>query len=94
MDARDICRRLNCSPFTLSEWVNRGCPIERRPPFAGFDTDRVRKWLEENGIRDWPRESDYDLDDPIRVILRALERKEVTPWDAEMAMMNLGYAWG
>ena len=94
MDARDICRRLNCSPFTLSEWVDKGCPIDRQPPFAHFDPDRVRKWLEENNIHEWPKESDRDLDEPVRVILNALERREVTPWQAENVMTNLGHVWG
>ena len=95
MDARDICRRLNCSPITLSGWLDRGCPVHRHPPFAGLDPDGVRKWLEENGIRDWPRESDRNADEPIRVILNALERKEVTPWEAERVITNLGSGvWG
>jgi hypothetical protein len=91
MDARDICRRLNCSPITLSEWVNKGCPVERRPPYVHYEIEQVKKWLAEKGINDWPRESDEDLDLPIRVVLRALSRKEITPWDAEMVNTNLGF---
>jgi hypothetical protein len=93
MDARDICRRLNCSPFALSEWIDMGCPVERHPPFAHYDPERVRTWLKDSNIRDWPKESDHDLDDPIRVILKALERRDVTPWEAEKVMTNLGYSW-
>ena len=46
MDARDICRKLNCSPVLLSEWVERGCPIDRYPPYAGFETDKVKQWAQ------------------------------------------------
>jgi phage terminase Nu1 subunit (DNA packaging protein) len=95
MDARDICRKLNCSPVLLSEWVERGCPIDRYPPYAGFETDKVKQWLAENGITDLPKENDQDLDVPIRVILKALQRKEITPWQAEKVIMNLGSGnWG
>ena len=95
MDARDICRRLNCSPMTLSEWVERGCPVHRHPPFASYDTARVKNWLAENGVSDWPKESDRDLDEPIRVILNALACRTITPWEAEKVIMNLGSGdWG
>lgn len=95
MDARDICRRLNCSPVTLSEWVNHGCPVHRNPPFAHFNPDEVRQWLAENNIADWPKETDRDLDVPIRAILKAVEHKEITPWKAEQVMTNLGSdVWG
>ncbi len=90
MDARDICRRLNCSPITLSEWLDRGCPVERQPPYAHYEPSRVKEWLAQNGITDWPRESDDDVDKPLIPILRALERKEITPWQAEKVIMNLG----
>jgi phage terminase Nu1 subunit (DNA packaging protein) len=95
MDARDICRRLNCSPMTLSRWVEQGCPVRREPPFAHYVTEEVRQWLADNGITDWPKESDYDLDVPIRSILQALARKEITPWEAEKVKFNLGECgWG
>ncbi len=95
MDARDICRRLNCSPITLSEWLDKGCPVDRDPPHANYDANRVKGWLAENGIRDWPKESDRDLDVPIRVLLKALQRKEITPWQAERVIVNLGSGeWG
>ena len=95
MDARDICRRLNCSPITLSEWLDKGCPVDRDPPYAKYDPSGVKEWLTENGISDWPKESDRDLDAPIRVILKALQRKEVTPWQAERVIVNLGAGdWG
>jgi len=95
MDARDICRRLNCSPMTLSQWVDKGCPVHRRPPFAHYVPDEVRQWLANNGVTDWPRESDYDLDLPLRCVVKALQRRELTPWDAEKVMTNLGSGvWG
>jgi phage terminase Nu1 subunit (DNA packaging protein) len=96
MDARDICRRLNCSPVTLSQWVDRGCPVHRqRPPFAGFVTEEVKQWLADNGITDWPKESDYDLDVPIRALLKALHRKDIAPWEVEKIILNLGSGvWG
>lgn len=95
MDARDVCRRLNCSSVTLSEWVDKGCPVDRHPPFASYDVDRVKKWLAENGICDWPKENDRDLDDRVRVILKALQSKAITPWQAEKVILNLGSGdWG
>jgi len=90
MDARDICRRLNCSPVALAAWVERGCPIHRQPPSAYFEVNEVRAWLEEHGIRDWPKESDYDLDIPMRSLLKALARKDLTPWEAEKVLFLLG----
>ncbi len=92
MEARDICRRLNCSPVTLSGWVDRGCPVRRDPPSAQFSMDAVKQWLDANGVAEWPRESDYDLDVPIRSILKALQRKDLTPWEAEKVVANLGLA--
>jgi len=95
MDARDICRRISCSPMTLSQWVDRGCPVNRRPPFAYYVPDEVRQWLANNGITDWPKESDHDLDMPLRALLRALQRRELTPWEAEKVITNLGSGvWG
>jgi len=95
MDARDICRRLNCSPMTLSQWVDNGCPLHRHPPFAGYFTEEVKHWLADNGMNDWPKESDYDLDVPIRSLLKALARKQITPWEAEKIILNLGSGvWG
>ncbi|MHB9105852.1 MAG: hypothetical protein ACYDCO_02240 [Armatimonadota bacterium] len=90
MDARDVCRRLNCSPVTLSEWLDRGCPVRRDPPWANYDINAVRRWLEDNGIRDWPRESDHVLDVPVRALFNALARQEITPWEAEKITLNLG----
>jgi len=90
MDARDVCRRLNCSPITLSEWLDRGCPVRRDPPWAYYDIKAVRQWLEDNGIRDWPKDSDHDLDVPVRVLFNALARREITPWEAEKITLNLG----
>jgi len=90
MDARDVCRRLNCSPITLSEWLDRGCPVKRNLPWAYYDIKAVRKWLEDNGIHDWSKESDHDLDAPVRVLFKHLARREITPWEAEKITLNLG----
>jgi RNA polymerase sigma-70 factor (ECF subfamily) len=89
-DSRDICRRLRCSPLKLSEWVESGCPTLRCWPFVRFDLDRVRQWLKDNGIDDWPQETDDDLDYPIRMIFRSLYRRELTPEDAERVIESLG----
>lgn len=95
MDARDIVRRLGCSPQTLHTWVEKGCPILRCWPFARFDLDRVKQWLADNGIEEWPKESPRDLDRPIRVIFKALHRRELTPEEAEKVITNLGWGdWG
>ncbi|HUT75038.1 MAG TPA: RNA polymerase sigma factor [Armatimonadota bacterium] len=95
MDARDICRRLRCSPVTLLEWVQSGLPILRCWPFARFDLDRVRQWLKDKRITDWPKETDYDLDMPIRVIFKALHRRDLTPEQAEEVITDLGWGvWG
>jgi len=89
-DARDICRRLGCSPMKLSEWVDNGCPVLRCWPFARYDLDRVKRWLKDSGLDDWPREDDRDLDRPVRVIFRSLYRQELTPDQAEQVIENLG----
>lgn len=95
MDARDMCRRLNCTPMTLSDWVDKGCPVVRHPPWAEFQPDEVRDWLAANGVTEWPEASDADADWPIRVILKAVQRRELTPWQAEKVMLNLGSGdWG
>ena len=95
LDARDVCRRLRCSPQTLSDWVKKGCPILRCWPFARFDLDRVKRWLDDSGIKEWPTESDRDLDRPIRVIFKALHRQELRPEEAETIVTDLGYGvWG
>jgi RNA polymerase sigma-70 factor (ECF subfamily) len=95
VDARDIGRRLGCSPQMLHEWVEKGCPILRCWPFARFDLDRVKQWLADNGIEEWPKESARDLDRPIRVIFKALYRRELTPEEAEGVITNLGWGdWG
>ncbi len=95
MDSRDIGNRLGCSPQTLSDWVNKGCPILRCWPFARFDLDKVKEWLKINNISDWPRESARDLDRPIRLIFKALHRGDLTPEQAEEVIDNLGWGvWG
>jgi RNA polymerase sigma-70 factor (ECF subfamily) len=94
-DSRDVCRRLNCSPQTLSKWVEEGCPVLRCWPFARFDFDRVNQWLRHNEIEEWPKESDHDLDRPIRVIFKALHSRELNPEEAESIITNLGWGdWG
>ncbi len=94
-DARDVCRRLHCSPQTLAKWVDDGCPILRCWPFARFDFDRVNQWIQDKGIRDWPKETDDDLDRPIRVIFKAIEQGELTAEKAEEIITNLGWGnWG
>jgi len=95
IDARDICRRLQCSPIALFDWVQQGCPVLRCWPFARYDLDRVKQWLRDNDINDWPRESDHDTDRPLRIIFRALHRQEVTPEKAEEVITELGWGdWG
>ncbi len=95
MDARDIGKRLGCSPQILSDWVAKGCPILRCWPFARFDLDKVKEWLKVNNISDWPGESTRDLDRPIRLIFKALHRGDLTPEQAEEVINNLGWGvWG
>jgi len=95
MDARDICRRLACSPLMLHQWVRQGCPILRCWPFARYDLDRVKQWVTDNGITDWPREDAHDLDRPIRMIFKALHRREISPEQAEKIITDLGWGdWG
>jgi RNA polymerase sigma-70 factor (ECF subfamily) len=95
MDARDIGNRLKCSPMQLSEWVDAGCPILRCWPFARFDLDRVKQWLEDQGIRDWRECSPRERDRPIRVIFKAIEQGELTAEKAEEVITNLGWGnWG
>jgi len=89
VDARDTCRRFRCSPQTLLAWVEQGCPILRCWPFARFDLDRVRQWLADRKIADWPKESDHDLERPIRVIFKALHQREITPKLAEQIITDL-----
>lgn len=91
MNVRETCRMLNCSPLLFAAWVEQGCPVgERRNGFADYDVDRVRAWLQEKGITDWPRENDHDLETPIRYLLWALERREITPWEAEKVLFVIG----
>jgi len=95
MDARDISRRLKCSPMQLLEWVDAGCPILRCWPFANFDLDRVKQWMEDQKVRDWRRYSPRELDRPIRVIFKAIEQGELTAEKAEEVITNLGWGvWG
>jgi len=89
MDSRDICRRLRCSPRTLWEWVQQGCPALRCWPHVRFDLDLVKKWLADQGITDWPKESDYDLDVTSRVLWKALYRQEITPEEVERITLDL-----
>jgi len=79
LDARDVCRRLHCSPLVLHQWVQRGLPALRCWPFVRFDWDRVRQWLKETAVNDWSKESDHDLDRPIRVILKAVYERKLAP---------------
>ena len=95
MDARDISRRLKCSPMQLLEWVEAGCPILRCWPFANFDLDRVKQWMEAQKVPDWRRYSPRELDRPIRVIFKAIEQGELTAEKAEEVITNLGWGvWG
>ncbi len=92
LDARDVCRRLRCSPQVLADWVERGCPALRCWPFVRFDWERVKQWLKDNEIEGWPRESDDDVDRPIRLLLRAVERGELTAKKAEGVLEGLELA--
>jgi hypothetical protein len=82
LDARDICRRLRCSPLALRQWVQRGCPAIRCWPFVRFDLDRVKQWLKDNQVSGWPEEDDADTDRPVRLVLRAVHQHELTPEEA------------
>jgi RNA polymerase sigma-70 factor (ECF subfamily) len=92
LDARDVWRRLRCSPQVLAEWVERGCPALRCWPFVRFDWERVKQWLRENRIDEWPRESDDDVDRPMRLLLKAVERGELTAKKAEGILEGLELA--
>jgi DNA-directed RNA polymerase specialized sigma24 family protein len=92
IDARELCQRLRVSPITLHEWLKRGCPILRCWPFARFDADRVKNWLAENSVNDWPRENHYELERPIRVLFREVYEGRMTAMKAEEVMRELG--WG
>jgi phage terminase Nu1 subunit (DNA packaging protein) len=85
-DSRDVCRRLACSPQMLRDWVRRGMPALRCWPFVRFDWDRVKQWLADSGIQNWPKESSHDTDRPIRLLFKALHRGELTPQQAEEIM--------
>jgi hypothetical protein len=89
LDARDICRRLQCTLLQVYEWVQQGCPTLRCYPLVRFDPDRVRKWLAESNIPEWPRADDRDTDVPMRVIFRELHRGAITPEYAEEVMRVL-----
>lgn len=91
IDTRGLCQRLCCSPLLLHEWVSKGCPILRCWPFARFDVERVMQWLSSNGISDWSQESVYDLERPIRVVLRAVYDGELPAEQAQQIMADLGY---
>ena len=91
VDARALCQMLRVSPFVLYEWVSSGCPILRCWPFARFDVERVRKWLTENAIGEWPAEDDYALERPIRVIFREVYDGRLSPEQAQEVMRCLGY---
>lgn len=94
LDARVLCQRLQCSPVTLHQWVSDGCPILRCWPWARFDLDRVRQWLAERGISEWPKENSYLLERPIRIIFREGYAGSLSADEAEMIMLDLGaFVW-
>lgn len=95
IDLRELCRRLKVSPLAVYEWVGNGCPILRCWPFARFDFDRVKAWLTEQDIHDWPLESEYELERPIRVLYREVYNGRLSPEGAEEVMDRLGFGvWG
>jgi hypothetical protein len=83
-------RRLHCSPQTLYGWIKQGMPVLRCWPFVRFDWNLIDKWLQANAIADWPKESDHDLDRPVRLILKAVEKGGVTARQAEEILDALG----
>jgi RNA polymerase sigma-70 factor (ECF subfamily) len=83
LDARDLCRRFHCSPLMLHDWVARGLPVLRCWPFVRFDWDRAKQWLKDNRITRWAKESDHDVDRPLRLIFQALARGQLTASQAE-----------
>ncbi|MHB0937214.1 MAG: RNA polymerase sigma factor [Armatimonadota bacterium] len=95
IDLRELCRRLKVSPLAVFGWVGNGCPILRCWPFARFDLDRVQAWLAEHGIKDWPKESAYALERPIRILYREVYDGRLLPEGAEEVMDRLGFGvWG
>lgn len=93
MDDRDICRRLQCSPIQLYEWVQQGCPVLRCHPFVRFDLDRVKQWIADNHITGWPKPTPQQTDLPIRLIFKALYSGEIDPERAEEIISGLGWGW-
>jgi hypothetical protein len=83
LDARDLCRRFHCSPLTLHDWVARGLPVLRCWPFVRFDWDRAKQWLKDSRITRWAKESDHDVERPLRLIFKALARGRLTAAEAE-----------
>lgn len=95
IDLRELCRRLKVSPLVVYTWVGNGCPILRCWPFARFDLDRVKAWLAEQEIPDWQKESEYELERPIRVLYREVYDGRLSPEKAEEVMDRLGFGvWG
>jgi len=95
IDLRELCRRLKVSPLAVYQWVGNGCPILRCWPFARFDLDRVQSWLAEQGIQDWPREGEYELERPICMLYREIYDGRLAPESAEEVMDRLGLGvWG
>jgi|GEM_PF-92485 len=95
IDLRELCRRLKVSPLAVYKWVGNGCPILRCWPFARFDIDRVKAWLTEQDIEQWPEESAYELERPIRVLYREVYDGRLAPEQADEVMWRLGFGvWG
>jgi phage terminase Nu1 subunit (DNA packaging protein) len=64
-------------------------------PFARFDLDRVKQWIEDQRMGEWRKYSARELDRTIRVIFKAIEQGELTAEKAEEVITNLGWGdWG
>ena len=81
-EIRDLCRRLELSPFDVVRRTRQGMPCLRCSPWVRWDVQRVAEWIAENGCMPMEKHSPEELDDLKAFILPAVASGREPPEDA------------
>ena len=81
-EIRDLCRRLELSPFDIVRWTRQGMPCLKCSPWVRWDLERVAEWIAQAGCMPAEKHLPKELDDLPAFILPAVAGGNELPEDA------------
>jgi len=81
-EIRDLCRRLEVSPFDVVRWTREGMPCLRCSPWVRWDVEHVAEWVAQRGSLPGDRHTAKELDSLDEFLLAAVANGDGSPDDA------------